>query len=443
MLRSLVGSEMCIRDRAWRGYSGPANLYMHVPFCGMKCAFCSLFTTTAHDPRQHMRYVRALKRELTGVASFMGEVRLRTIHLGGGTPSVLAPEQIAELVDHARRTFDCEGVVEVALEGTPASFRGEYLDRLRHEAGVTAVSMGVQSFEQGDLVQMKRASDVGCSRAALQAAVEAGFKNVTVDLINGLPGQTAQVFLENLSTAVELGAKTLQVYPLEVRSRTRYGRQGVHNPVERVHSQQRLARNFLTSQGFVQRALPTFGRPPNQDDAHPGDNWQETMEFSGVPTIGIGAGARSLAPDRHYVADDYYAPKAPPVVLRRYYQSVERGESTALNVALLDRGQQLRRRALLSLLTTVGMDLVQLRSEFNELEEPLVLFGEELEALSEMGYLEEANEQRIVLNEDGIMASSGVCLLYTSDAADEEDSVDIGGRRIIKKKKKRTKRRRK
>lgn len=396
--------------KAWNNFSGKANLYVHIPYCQMKCSFCTLFTTTAHDPLEHENYVRAVCKEMTSVARCMGDaskVVLQSIHFGGGTPSVLPPRLIAVLLDHASRTFDVSEVIEVALEGSPATFTPEYVVGLR-AGGVTAVSLGVQSFADRDLQPMGRRIDRGRSHTALEAAVAAGFKNVTVDLINGLPGQEFSAFACNLRTAVDLGVKTMQVYPLEVRARTKYGRQGLTNSVGQIFKRQTYARDFLRSNGFHWRALPTFGR----DGAHTCDNWQERLEFQGVPTIGVGAGARSLAPDRHFVADDYCNPKVPSSVLRKYYENVAAGRCTALNVVRLTREQQCRRLWLLSLLTSEGVDVMNLKSKF-DLHDPW--FPEEMGALSVQGYVDAMTPDRVKLNDAGLMASSAIAQLFIEE----------------------------
>jgi oxygen-independent coproporphyrinogen-3 oxidase len=151
---------------------------------------------------------------MTDVANFMSasgkDVKLQTIHFGGGTPSVLRPGLLGKLIEHARKTFDASGVIEIAMEGVPATFTAEYLAGMK-DVGISAVSMGVQSFEDDDLKTMGRGIDIGKNRRAVENAVATGFKNVTLDLINGLPNQSEATFFNNLQTAVDVGVKTMQV----------------------------------------------------------------------------------------------------------------------------------------------------------------------------------------------------------------------------------------
>ena len=247
-----------------------ASLYVHVPFCSQRCVYCDYaFTTTRRDVPG---YVRALGVEAETVAREVRRggppVRLETLYVGGGTPSVLPLEALASVLDLAHRHFDTSGLEEVTVEANPEDVAGpDGLDFLRglRALGVTRVSLGVQSFFDADLRFMNRAHDARQAEAAVEA-VASTFDTFSVDLIFGLPDQPFEHWGANLEKALRLGAPHLATYALTVEDRTPLQKlvslgRVVPEGDEALRERYLFTHQYLTERGFEHYELSTFGRP--------------------------------------------------------------------------------------------------------------------------------------------------------------------------------------
>jgi oxygen-independent coproporphyrinogen-3 oxidase len=201
-----------------------AGLYIHVPFCSQRCVYCDFyFTTTSRDVAG---YVRALGVEAEAVGREVRrggpKVALETVYLGGGTPSLLPLDALAQTLDLAHRHFDTTALEEVTVEANPESLVGAdglaYLRGMR-ALGVTRLSLGVQSFFDDDLRFMNRAHSGAQAEAGVAAAADA-FEQFSVDLIFGVPGQPFEHWGANLEKALRLGAPHVSAYSLTVEEKT-------------------------------------------------------------------------------------------------------------------------------------------------------------------------------------------------------------------------------
>jgi oxygen-independent coproporphyrinogen-3 oxidase len=196
----------------------PLGLYIHVPFCSAICQYCNFNRGLLDEPLKR-RYVDAAVAEVRGgPARFgwrAGEVRADTIFFGGGTPSLLDSGEVAAILEACRDAFDVAPDVEVTIEANPESATRPFLDRIR-EAGVNRLSLGLQSFRQPELQRLGRIHDAAQARRAFAAARDAGFDNVSLDLMMWLPEQTVPQWLESVEAAVALGPEHLSLYMLEL-----------------------------------------------------------------------------------------------------------------------------------------------------------------------------------------------------------------------------------
>lgn len=194
----------------------PLGVYLHLPFCAQKCAYCHFAIDPARpsDARRD-RYLGALTTEIGGSKGGFAD----TIYFGGGTPSLVPPERIGELIRAVRGRYDLAPSAEITLEANPKDLDERGFAELL-AAGVNRLSLGVQSFDDAVLREMFRDHTGEDAAAAARAAREAGFRNVSMDLILGWPGETRERFLLSLHRLLELRPDHVSLYVLETDGRT-------------------------------------------------------------------------------------------------------------------------------------------------------------------------------------------------------------------------------
>ncbi len=196
----------------------PLSLYIHVPFCTVKCAYCDF---NSYAALEHLTgdWLAALLRELELWSERAADRRIATVFIGGGTPSLLEGEQIARLLDTARRCFDIAADAEITLEANPESVRVERMRSYR-AAGVNRVSMGVQSLDADELRFLDRLHSAERAEQALSEIRSAGFENVNLDLIYGLPKQRFETWRTTLEQVAAWRPEHLSCYALTVEDGT-------------------------------------------------------------------------------------------------------------------------------------------------------------------------------------------------------------------------------
>jgi putative oxygen-independent coproporphyrinogen III oxidase len=195
--------------------SDRAGIYLHLPFCASRCHYCN-FATGGYESELARRYVAALVQEIGGSPAVPAAMRMvDTIYLGGGTPTTLSLDQLAELIGTCHDKFEIDPSAEITIESNPGSVTSDYLEKLR-TLGFNRISFGVQSFADDELQLIGRTHSAQEARAAVQTARSAGFANVSIDLIAGLPEQRWETWQRNLNEAFSLAPDHLSVYLLEL-----------------------------------------------------------------------------------------------------------------------------------------------------------------------------------------------------------------------------------
>lgn len=185
------------------------GLYIHIPYCRSRCAYCGFYSAAA-VPTDN--YVEALLREMAQ-ESVRYAMKVDTVYLGGGTPSALTAAQLARLMDGVRRYFAVERDAEITMEMNPCDMTGEYLAAAR-DLGVNRLSVGVQSHDDRLLRAIGRRHTAAEAEAAVRRAFRIGFRNISIDLMYELPGQTAEDFARSLRWAMHLPVQHLSIYSL-------------------------------------------------------------------------------------------------------------------------------------------------------------------------------------------------------------------------------------
>jgi oxygen-independent coproporphyrinogen-3 oxidase len=193
-----------------------AGLYVHIPFCSSRCSYCD-FATGLYQSELAARYVDGLIQEIC--VSLHAGKPVDTIYFGGGTPSLLLPSQLDDILATLRDRFDIDPHAEITLEINPGSVTSDKLRAFR-SAGVNRASFGVQTFADRELAKLGRSHSAADARKTFADLRSAGFENVSFDLIAGLPGQTLDGWRQNIQEAFALGPEHLSFYLLEVHSET-------------------------------------------------------------------------------------------------------------------------------------------------------------------------------------------------------------------------------
>ncbi len=204
---------------------GPLGIYIHVPFCIGRCNYCA-FVTNRYRPDLAERYVDAVRKEIRlwvngpGSVFISDDAEVDTIYFGGGTPSLLTPRAIAELIEAVRSSFRVLEAPEITIEINPATADRSAICEFR-QAGVNRASLGVQSLHDTELAAMGRLHKANQAITTYQDLRYAGFENISVDLIAGFPGQSGKSLRDSLEKAAELQPEHLSIYLLELKSGTK------------------------------------------------------------------------------------------------------------------------------------------------------------------------------------------------------------------------------
>lgn len=269
------------------------GLYLHVPFCRAKCTYCD-FNSYAGLEALHACYAGALVHEIEQA----GPATLETIYMGGGTPSVLPLSMLAQILAAVSRAFAVQPAAEITLEANPGTVDRPLLSQFR-ELGVNRLSLGVQSLDPGELCLLGRIHSAQDAIDAFQVARRAGFDNISLDLIYGLPGQSLATWQSNLEQALALEPDHLSLYALSVEPGTPLARTiddgalAVPDP-DRAADFYEAAREQLQAAGFVHYEISNWARDAQHVCRHNLIYWRNR------PYLGLGAGAHSWAGGRRW-----------------------------------------------------------------------------------------------------------------------------------------------
>ena len=293
----------------------PLSLYLHIPFCRRRCAYCDFNTYTSVGALQGA-YARAMCREIEQVAEFAGEAGqlrpLHTIFFGGGTPSLMALADLSAILQTTQRAFGWQPDIEITLEANPDTVDGVYLAGLR-ALGINRLSFGVQSAVASELQLLERSHDFTTVIRVANEARQAGFTNFSFDLIYGVPGQTFESWAQSLEAALALDPPHLSLYCLTIEAGTpmqRWLNNGRIQPPDPdlAAEQYDLACARLKTAGFTHYEISNWAKP-GLACAHNLTYWRN-REY-----LGLGAGAHG-----HANGTRYAVVKQPRVYIRRMQQ---------------------------------------------------------------------------------------------------------------------------
>jgi oxygen-independent coproporphyrinogen-3 oxidase len=280
---------------AWAPRSGSLGAYLHIPFCTKRCGYCS-FNTAPDGPGAVERFLPALlgEMDLVGRAPWAAAVDLRSVFLGGGTPSLLPAEAMTQILERLRMRFGMVAGAEVTVECNPESVSRERLEGYRR-AGVTRISLGVQSLDDRILPTLDRLHTAAQARAAFDAARAAGFSDVSVDLIYGLPGLDLPTWETTVEEALGWNPDHLSAYALTLDEGSLWHAAGVTGvpPEETTTAQYRRLAELAADAGFEHYEVSNYARPGHRS-THNQIYWH-AEEY-----LGLGPGACGYLGDVRY-----------------------------------------------------------------------------------------------------------------------------------------------
>ena len=274
------------------------GLYCHIPFCVKKCPYCHFYSVPS--PRMIPRYLSAVKREAElyrthgiGPDGISEDLRFDTLYLGGGTPSVLDPDMVADLITHFRSCFPFSDDVEITIEANPGDISSRDLAVLR-KAGINRLNLGVQSFDSKHLLSLGRRHTAEQSKKGIRIARDAGINNLGIDLIYGIPGQTIAAWIMDLNEAIGFQPEHISCYQLTIEDGTPFGRRYQAGQMPVPDDDTAFEFFIATSQrlrkaGYEHYEVSNFAKGKAFRSRHNGKYWTHT------PYLGLGPSAHSFS----------------------------------------------------------------------------------------------------------------------------------------------------
>jgi putative oxygen-independent coproporphyrinogen III oxidase len=265
-----------------------AGIYIHIPFCKRRCIYCDFYSTTLDAYKE--AYVDAVCTELSQRRAEVTDPHVRTLYIGGGTPSQLAPAQLSRIIETCRALYPVTSDAEITVEANPDDLTDDYLAQLR-AATVNRLSMGIQTFNERQLTFLRRRHTAQEAIDAVQRAQRAGFSNISIDLIYGLPNETLEQWQSDIAQAVALGVQHISAYNLIYEEGTPLYRMRQQGEVSEADEDLSLCFfdcliDRLAQAGFVHYEISNFALP-GYHSRHNSSYWTD------IPYLGIGAAAHS------------------------------------------------------------------------------------------------------------------------------------------------------
>jgi oxygen-independent coproporphyrinogen-3 oxidase len=382
----------------------PAGLYIHIPFCLKKCPYCDFYSIT--DASFHQDFLDALSTEMR-LNRHVGLV-FDTLYIGGGTPSVLDETSIHQMVETARRSFKILPGAEITLEVNPGTVTLEKLKGYGR-AGVNRINIGVQSFNSANLRFLGRIHSDQDAELAVRWARSAGFDNIGLDLIYGIPDQTPASWRKDLKAAVEFGPQHLSCYILSVEPGTpmdRDRKKGRFEPMseDRVCDLFETTVKFLRDHGYVQYEISNFAREDIGESGlgNAGDNRSRhnTKYWTFAPYLGLGPSAHSfIEPERFWNHAD----------VGKYIQDLAQGKLPLAEKEFLTLDQLMTEAVYLGLRQTRGISVDAFDEKFGVNFRGA--FGEVIADLEERGLME-CSHGRCALTSKGMLVLDSIAALF-------------------------------
>jgi oxygen-independent coproporphyrinogen-3 oxidase len=329
-----------------------AALYIHIPFCEHKCIYCDFYSIITFE--NQIEFIKCLKSEIDFYSqNYFNDARFSTIFFGGGTPSILEPNQINEILNHLFKKFNFSGEIEITLETNPGTVDENKLKLFKH-TGINRLSIGIQSFDEDDLKFLTRIHDKKTAIKTVETACSAGFENLNIDLIFNLPNQTKEKWRKNLEIAVGLPIKHISAYSLILERGTILNKMVLDGKVKIQDEDYdadlyEFTIDFLTSHCFNQYEVSNFAKD--------GFECQHNLAYWNHKNyLGLGPSAHSFFENKRWW--NYSS-------LKRYLTEVQANGHAQMSCEILSE-IELQNEYIMLALRSKGLNLQELTEKFGD-----------------------------------------------------------------------------
>ncbi|CAN2039051.1 Heme chaperone HemW [Candidatus Magnetomoraceae bacterium gMMP-15] len=364
-----------------------AGLYIHIPFCIQKCLYCDFYSVTNQNMIES--FIEALKNEISLIKNL--PLLFDTIYFGGGTPSLLSSTQISDLIEKIYNSFNIASHPEITIEANPGTLCLENL-KAYCQTGINRINIGVQSFNDRYLQFLGRIHTKNDACKAIEQARKAGFENIGLDLISGLPKQSIEAWQDDLKTAINMNPEHLSCYTLTYEpgtSLTQKLKNKEFQPLndENLGNMMLFTRKFLKEHGYKCYEISNFARSFDLRSRHNQKYW------SGAAYLGLGPSAHSFQEFNNVRYWNYSS-------LKKYIKTINKGNLPTASSEQLTWQQQMIEFIYLGLRRAEGINIKIFEKRFKVFFDKI--FQEVLEKLIKKGLIE-IKEKHCILTEQGML----------------------------------------
>jgi oxygen-independent coproporphyrinogen-3 oxidase len=331
------------------------GLYIHIPFCHSKCAYCDFSSYAIGNAQNEIaiaRYVKALLKEIDLYGQTLKSIEVETLFIGGGTPTCIDGKYIHEIINHLRKTTTFSEKAEVTIESNPGTITTEKLDHYL-SAGINRFSVGLQTTDNNLLSSIGRIHDFNTFVTSFNAIRESGIKNINVDIMFGLPGQTLDNLHHTLDTLIELSPEHISAYALKLEEGTpmyEAEKKGLirmpDEELERTMYHEII--NKLKNNGYSQYEISNFSKK-GYESRHNLVYWKNR------PYLGLGLAAHSKMEQIRFSNE---------TTMSRYLERIENGEKPSLDHTVISESEDLFETVILGLRLNEGLNILQLNERY-------------------------------------------------------------------------------
>ena len=367
------------------------GLYIHIPFCNSKCPYCSFFSIVAENEFIKRRYLDALKTEMEIYSQKFPETVIQSIYLGGGTPTTLSGRLIAEILENCHKYFKIDKDIEITIESNPATFDVKKAGMI-FQAGVNRLSIGAQSFSNKLLKNIGRIHNKKEIMNSFHIARAIGFKNINIDLMFGLPGQTIRQFNKTLEEIVQLHPEHISLYGLSIEQGTPFEKLSekgiIKIPSDDIsYTMYQKAIDFFNNYGYKQYEISNFALPGKVC-------FHNKIYWKNQPYLGLGASSTSYIQNNRF--KNFSDLNQYIYLLKHHILPIESKETLPLK-------EEMAETVILHLRMMEGLAKSDFITRFNVPIESV--FAEQLKRLKKQGLLDD-NKSHYFLTRKGVSLSN-------------------------------------